>query len=153
MSPPAYGLLLAEPVEQRVFDTYALAATADDAILRDLSKVMAATTSSAVHGAAEILLGRHDLPVLLIWPERDAVFPVEHARAYAQALPNARIETITDSLSLTPEARPDALAAAIAGFAGRCDHEAEAGPGVQGRPGDLAQPSPRPPRTRPGRPR
>jgi pimeloyl-ACP methyl ester carboxylesterase len=116
MSPPAYGLLLTKPVEPRVFDTYALAATADDAILRDISKVMSATTSAAVHGAADILLGRRDLPVLLVWPEQDTVFPVEHARRYARSLVHGRIETITDSLSLTPEDRPDALVIAIAKF-------------------------------------
>jgi pimeloyl-ACP methyl ester carboxylesterase len=46
------------------------------------------------------------------------VFVPEHARRYADALPDGRLELIADAYSFTPEDQPAALADALARFAG-----------------------------------
>lgn len=117
MSTAAYGLLLSGPVEAPVFDSYALPASTDPAILYDVAKAMSGATTSVVRDVGSVLIGRSDLPVLLVWPDRDPVFPVAHARRYAEALVDARLEEVHGSWSFTPEEHPDALAAAIRTFA------------------------------------
>ncbi len=55
--------------------------------------------------------------MLFAWPPEDRVFPIAHARRYAEALADARLVEIDDAYSFTPEDQPEALADAIAGFA------------------------------------
>lgn len=116
-TPPAYGLLLKHQVEQEVSDSYALPAAREKAILRDVAKAMASTSTEPVRRAGEHLIGASELPVLLIWSSEDRVFPLEHAERYAGALKHGRLEAIDDAYSFTPEDRPDAVASAIGAFA------------------------------------
>jgi pimeloyl-ACP methyl ester carboxylesterase len=113
-APVAYGLLLKHPSEAS--DSYALPASRDPGVLRDVAKVMASATTAPVRAAGEALIARHELPTLLIWSEEDAVFPLEHAARYADALSNARLVRIADSYSFTPEDQPEAVATAIRSF-------------------------------------
>ena len=115
-TPPAYGLLLKRPAEAKVSDSYALPASRDKGILRDIAKAMASTSTAPVRVAGEHLIASSDLPVLLIWSSEDKVFPLAHAERYAEALRDARLVSIDDAYSFTPEDRPDAVAAAIRGF-------------------------------------
>ena len=46
-TPPAYGLLLKHPVESEVSDSYALPASRDPGVLRDVAKAMAAASTGA----------------------------------------------------------------------------------------------------------
>jgi pimeloyl-ACP methyl ester carboxylesterase len=113
-APVAYGLLLKHPSEAS--DSYALPASRDPGVLRDVAKVMASAATAPVRAAGEGLIAQHELPTLLIWSEEDEVFPVEHAARYANALANARLVRIADSYSFTPEDQPEAVATAIRSF-------------------------------------
>jgi pimeloyl-ACP methyl ester carboxylesterase len=39
-------------------------------------------------------LARIDVPTLIVWGDRDTLFPIEHARALAGAIPNAKLEVL-----------------------------------------------------------
>ena len=117
-TPPAYGLLLKRPVEAEVSDSYALPAGRDEGVLRDVAKAMASTSTAPVRAAGERLIASSDLPVQLIWSNKDEVFPIANAERYANALRHSELVRIDDAYSFTPEDRPDAVAEAIRDFAG-----------------------------------
>jgi pimeloyl-ACP methyl ester carboxylesterase len=117
--PLAYGLLAKQPLAAEASDSYALPAGRDEGVLRDVAKAMSSAATAPVREAGEQLIAAAEIPVLLIWPEEDAVFPIAHAERYAEALKDARLVAVEDSYSFTPEDRPDAVAAAIADFATR----------------------------------
>jgi pimeloyl-ACP methyl ester carboxylesterase len=116
VTPPAYGLLLKHPIESAASDSYALPASRDASVLRDVAKAISATSTAPVRAAGEHLIASSDLPVQLIWSSEDEVFPLAHAERYAEALKNARLVRIDDSYSFTPEDQPAAVAAAIQSF-------------------------------------
>lgn len=116
LRPEAFGLLAKHPIEDAVFDSYALPVLEDDGILHDVSKAMRSASETHVRHASEILIAGFRKPVLLAWSVEDAVFPLAHAQNYAAALPNARIELIADAFSFTPEDQPERLAALIGTF-------------------------------------
>jgi pimeloyl-ACP methyl ester carboxylesterase len=115
--PVAFGLLVKRPLEQDASDSYALPCVRDAAILGDTAKVMAGASTEAVHRAGATLIESWRKPALLIWSSEDPVFPLEHARRYAEVLPNAELVEIDDSYSFTPEDQPAAVADALAAFA------------------------------------
>jgi len=117
-TPPAYGLLLKHPIEVEVSDSYALPASRNKGVLRDVAKAMASTSAAPVRAAGERLIASSELPVQLIWSSEDEVFPLAHAERYAAALHDSHLVGIDDAYSFTPEDRPDAVAAAIRDFAG-----------------------------------
>ena len=88
----------------------------DDAILHDIAKAMRTASETHVKHAAEILVAGFRKPVLLAWAVEDSVFPLAQAQNYAAALPNARIEVISDAFSFTPEDQPERLSVLIASF-------------------------------------
>ena len=88
---------------------------------------MAGASTEVVHGAGATLIESWTKPTLLIWSSEDPVFPLEHARRYAEALPNAELVEIDDSYSFTPEDQPQAVADAIAAFARLSQASTEAG--------------------------
>jgi pimeloyl-ACP methyl ester carboxylesterase len=116
--PAAFGLLVKHPLDPRASDAYALPCSRDPGVLRDTAKVMAGASTEAVRRAGAILIESWKRPVLLAWSREDPVFPIAHARRYADALPAAELVELDDCYSFTPEDQPAALAAAIAGFAG-----------------------------------
>lgn len=112
--PAAFGLLAKHPIEPAVSDSYALPCSRDTEILRDTAKAMAGASTETVHRAGATLIANWEKPALLVWSRQDPVFPIEHARRYAEALPAARLVEVDDCFSFTPEDRPDAVADAIA---------------------------------------
>jgi pimeloyl-ACP methyl ester carboxylesterase len=119
-SPVAYGHLLKHAAEPKASDSYALPASRDPGVLRDVAKAMATAETAPVREAGEALIERGGPPALLVWSEEDEVFPIEHAARYADALTDARLVRIADSYSFTPEDQPGAVATAIRSFmAGR----------------------------------
>jgi pimeloyl-ACP methyl ester carboxylesterase len=116
LRPEAFGLLAKHPIDDAVFDSYALPVLEDDRLLHDISKAMRSASETHVRSASEVLIAAFNKPVLLAWAVEDSVFPLAHAQAYAAALPNARIELITDAFSFTPEDQPEKLAGLIAAF-------------------------------------
>lgn len=116
--PAAFGLLVKHPLDAAVSDSYALPCLRSEEILRDTAKVMAGASTGALRAAANVLLDRWTQPTLFVWSSEDPVFPVAHARRYADALPDARVVLTEDCYSFTAEDRPDALADALAAFVG-----------------------------------
>jgi pimeloyl-ACP methyl ester carboxylesterase len=116
--PAAYGLLIKHPLEARASDSYALPCLHDADVLRDTAKVMSSADSAPVHRAGARLIESFSRPTLLAWSPEDKVFAAEHARRYAEALPDGRLQLIADAYSFTPEDQPAALAGALARFAG-----------------------------------
>lgn len=115
--PAAYGLLLKHPVETEVSDSYALPASRDAGVLRDVAKAMVSTTTDPVREAGKKLIAESEMPTLLIWSRDDEVFPLAHAERYAGALKAGRLVAIDDAYGFTPEDQPAAVAAAIRTFA------------------------------------
>jgi pimeloyl-ACP methyl ester carboxylesterase len=117
-TPPAYGLLIKHPIDGHVSDSYALPSISNPEILRDTSKVMSTASSEPVHRAGQVLISSFERPVLFVWGLEDQVFPLAHARRYAEELANGHVSLIADAYSFTPEDQPHQLAHAIAQF---CD--------------------------------
>ncbi|HSS32560.1 MAG TPA: alpha/beta hydrolase [Solirubrobacterales bacterium] len=115
--PVAFGLLVKHPLDRQVSDAYALPCLRDPGVLRDTAKAMAGASTAAVHRAGATLTRDWQRPTLLVWSAEDPVFPIEHARRYAAALPAAELVEIDDSYSFTPEDQPAAVAAAISSWA------------------------------------
>jgi pimeloyl-ACP methyl ester carboxylesterase len=116
-TPAAFGLLVKHGLEDRVSDSYALPCSEDRAILADTARVMASASSEPVHAAGHALIEHFQRPVLLVWSPEDSVFPIAHARRYADALTDGRLTPIDDAYSFTPEDQPEALADVLADFA------------------------------------
>jgi pimeloyl-ACP methyl ester carboxylesterase len=115
--PAAFGLLTKHPLEPAISDSYALPCIRDPEVLRDTAKAMAGASTAAVQRAGAALIESWRKPILFVWSNEDPVFPVEHARRYARALPGADLVEVDDCFSFTPEDQPGPLAAAITGFA------------------------------------
>jgi pimeloyl-ACP methyl ester carboxylesterase len=115
--PVAYGLLAKHPIEPEASDSYALPASRNEDVLRDVAKAMSSASTAPVRAAGEHLIAHSDLPTLLIWSSEDEVFPLAHAKRYASTLRNGSLVQIEDSFSFTPEDQPAAVAAAIRSFA------------------------------------
>jgi pimeloyl-ACP methyl ester carboxylesterase len=116
MQPVAFGKLVKHPVEDRIFDAYALPAIEDDRILHDIAKAMRSASEAHVRKAGDILNRTFIRPVLFAWAADDPVFPLAHARAYAAKFADARVELIEDAFSFTAEDQPERLATLIAKF-------------------------------------
>jgi pimeloyl-ACP methyl ester carboxylesterase len=93
-------------VARKTWSAAWLAAQPPDAI-EQRARAMAALPPPFFAGAAAILalletldlrphLGKVEAPTLVIGGENDEVFPPEHSRAIAAAIPNARLEVVED---------------------------------------------------------
>lgn len=120
LRPEAFGLLAKHPIEDAVFDSYALPVVEDDRILHDIAKAMRSASETHVQRAADTLIADFRKPVLMAWAAEDPVFPLAHAQAYAAKLANARVSTIDDAYSFTAEDQPEQLADLIAAFVLLC---------------------------------
>jgi pimeloyl-ACP methyl ester carboxylesterase len=116
MSDAAFGLLIKHPADPDALDSYAMPSITDPGVLRDIAKVIAATTSDAHQSAGRTLIAELRAPVLLAWNSEDRVFPLAHAQQYATALSDAELATIDDSYAFTPEDQPIELARALREF-------------------------------------
>jgi haloalkane dehalogenase len=56
---------------------------------------------------------RLDVPVQLVWGDKDPFFPVERARAMLPQFPNAQIEVLEGIGLFSHEEAPEAVAAAL----------------------------------------
>ena len=115
-APAAFGLLAKHGLPDEVSDSFALPCLRDDGVLRDTAKAMASADAAPIHAAGRALIERSATPTLLAWSREDPVFPLANAERYAAALPDARLVTLQDSYSFTPEDQPAALADAIVAF-------------------------------------
>ena len=76
----------------RMVRAYALPAIEDDRILHDVAKAIRSASETHVRKAGEILTARFIKPVLFAWAADDPVFPLAHARAYAEKFADACVE-------------------------------------------------------------
>lgn len=63
-------------------------------------------------------LHRIDVPTLLVWGDTDRLFPKEHALAYGQAIPGAKLVIIPKCGHVPQIEQPDAFVAALESFIG-----------------------------------
>jgi pimeloyl-ACP methyl ester carboxylesterase len=118
----AYGAaagIAKHPIADEVVDTYALPGCCDPEVRRDVAVVMSSASTAAVRSAGQRLIDGPPLPVLLVWPREDSLFPLAHAERYARALPAGELVVIDDAYSFSPEDQPGLVADAIRRFAGR----------------------------------
>jgi pimeloyl-ACP methyl ester carboxylesterase len=93
--PDAQKALMA--ANRAVLGTYAGTAMADPSLLGRLSTVT--------------------VPVLVVWGVADRIIPLAHGRAYAAAIPNARLHIIEGAGHMPQLERPDELASVLTRFA------------------------------------
>lgn len=63
-------------------------------------------------------LHRIDVPTLLVWGDSDRLFPKEHALAFQEAIPGAKLVTIAKCGHVPQIEQPDAFIAALESFIG-----------------------------------
>jgi pimeloyl-ACP methyl ester carboxylesterase len=68
-------------------------------------------------------LHRIDVPTLLVWGDADRLFPKEHALAYQQAIPGAKLAVIPKCGHVPQIEQPDTFIAAIESFVDAQRHE------------------------------
>jgi pimeloyl-ACP methyl ester carboxylesterase len=115
---PVFALLTKRPIPDAITEAWARPYLQDAGVRRDtLRFVRAIHTRYTLDAAAR--LGSFDQPVLLAWAPEDPFFKFDHAQRLAQIIPDARIETVEDSLAFVPEDQPERLAELIRGFVPR----------------------------------
>jgi pimeloyl-ACP methyl ester carboxylesterase len=111
-SPIAYGRL-ASPIDERTMRSYVQPVLTDKEIRRDARKVIGSVDARYSKAAAkDLIAGRFQGPIELIWGERDNVFPLDHARAYAASL-GRQLHTIPNAKTYVAEDQPESLAAKL----------------------------------------
>jgi len=63
-------------------------------------------------------LGRIRVPTLIVWGARDRLFPLEMGKAWAQAIPGARLSVLDDCGHVPPLDDPQAFARTVTRFLG-----------------------------------
>jgi pimeloyl-ACP methyl ester carboxylesterase len=114
--PFAYGWLAKRPFPPEVADSYTRPAVVSGEVRADFAAFLRDYSSRHMHEAAD-RLASFDRPALIAWSREDRVMPPKHAEALARTLPNARLEWIEDSYTLSPEDQPVRVAELVAGFA------------------------------------
>ena len=117
-SPLAFGWVTKRHPEKAVVESWLAPGRASRGVRRDLSKVFGSVDARYTIEAAQ-KLESFDKPVLLAWATEDKLFPLEYARRFANALPNATLEEIPDSYTFIPQDQPEVLADTIAAFVRR----------------------------------
>jgi pimeloyl-ACP methyl ester carboxylesterase len=113
-APIAYGWLVKRQ-DDEVVRRWVEPIRRDKGVRRDALKLLRSIDKRYTLEAAEKLRG-FDRPALVIWSEDERVFPKEDAGKLAAALPNARLEWVSDSYTFISEDQPHRLAELIAGF-------------------------------------
>jgi pimeloyl-ACP methyl ester carboxylesterase len=63
-------------------------------------------------------LGDIGCPTVVLWGERDALIPLSHGQAFAQAIPGARLRIVPGAGHLVALDRPDVFAAEVRSLPG-----------------------------------
>lgn len=113
--PIAFGWLVKRPIERAVEDAYVAPILRDAGVRRDTTAFLKGIDKRDTLAAAE-RFGEFGKPVLIAWSAEDKVFPLRYGERLAAAFPNARLETIADARTFSPEDQPAVLADLILGF-------------------------------------
>ncbi|MFE6614376.1 alpha/beta fold hydrolase [Amycolatopsis sp. NPDC057786] len=111
-----YGWLAKYPVDTRAMESFIGPVLTDPAIRHDGRKAIGSVSARYSREAAALLPARFGKPILLAWAAEDRVFPLAHARRFAERL-DAPLKTIPDSYAYTAEDQPAKTAAVITEWA------------------------------------
>ena len=104
-----YGWLAKYPIDGVTMRSYLDPVLTRPEIRFDGRKAIGSVSARYVRQAAVRLARDFDKPVLLAWAAEDHVFPLSHARGYAETL-GAPLHTIEDSYTYLSEDQPERLA-------------------------------------------
>ena len=93
----------------------------DVRLLWDLSREMTARVTwkpYMFNRRLEPLLGDMQVPTLIVWGSEDKVVPIECARQFEAAIPNARVEVVDGAGHVVELEEPDALAELVSSVSG-----------------------------------
>ncbi|GIH93888.1 alpha/beta fold hydrolase [Planobispora siamensis] len=113
--PIVFGFVTKRPIPAAIADSYLTPMRRSRAIRRDLGKVLRGIHRRHTLAAFDRLKD-FDRPVLLIWAREERLFPLSLAHRLAERLPDARLETVTDSYTLITEDRPGVVADLVGKF-------------------------------------
>ncbi|MEC3956864.1 alpha/beta fold hydrolase [Nocardia sp. CDC153] len=113
--PIAQGWLTRRALDPVVSDSYVLPSITDRGVRRDLARVLVGLQSRHTLAAALRFADFHR-PVLIAWSREDRFCPPANAHRLARDFPNARLEWIRDSYTLSPEDQPERVAALVSHF-------------------------------------
>ncbi|MEV3933175.1 alpha/beta hydrolase [Streptomyces sp. NPDC049944] len=114
--PVTWGWMSKRPVPHEVMDEWFRPLWTSAAIRRDLrAYVLGVPPRDELLRWADALR-TFDRPALVVWATEDKVMPPDHGRRLADMLPQGRLVTIADSLTLIPEDQPHRLSEAIRAF-------------------------------------
>ncbi|WP_184444804.1 alpha/beta fold hydrolase [Mycobacterium sp. AZCC_0083] len=107
-----YGWLAKHPIGVSAMDSYVRPVLDRREIRFDGRKAIGSVGARHSRAAAHRLAREFRNPVLLLWAAEDRVFPLDHARSYAQML-GAELRTIDDSYTYLSEDQPERFAACL----------------------------------------
>ena len=113
--PITYGWFAKRPIDPSAMRSYLDPALRDGGVRRNLRDLILAIDSVHTERASRGLAG-FEHPALVVWTERDRLFPPDHGRRLAELLPAGRLVRIPDSYGAVPEDQPDRLAGLIEAF-------------------------------------
>ncbi|MGH8881937.1 MAG: alpha/beta fold hydrolase [Stackebrandtia sp.] len=113
--PLTFGWLSKRPVPRPVLRSYLRPSQTSRGVRHDLRRFLSGVHRRHTQAAARHL-HRFDKPVLLAWAEEDRLFPLSLAHRLAEVLPDARLATVADTYTFSPEDQPEALAHLIVEF-------------------------------------
>lgn len=116
-TPLTFGWLSKGRLDGALLDSWLYPAMQDAGVRRDARKLLRGIHASDTIRAAEELR-TFDRPTLIAWAPEDRVFTVRYAERLAADIPDARLELIEDSLTLTAIDQPARTATLIADFVG-----------------------------------
>jgi pimeloyl-ACP methyl ester carboxylesterase len=106
--PIAYGWGTRSPIEPRIMESYTRPVRVSAGVRADLGRVLKQARKSDMEAASRSV-AHFRRPALVAWAADDRFFPVEHGRALADLLPNARFELVESSRTFIPEDQPERL--------------------------------------------
>jgi pimeloyl-ACP methyl ester carboxylesterase len=106
--PIAYGWATHRPIEPRIMHSYARNIRTSPGVRADLRRVLVHARKSDMEAASRSVAS-FDRPALVVWAADDLFFPIEHGRALADLIPDARLELVEDSRTFIPEDQPERL--------------------------------------------
>ena len=110
-----FAPLVKHPLDQALVDGWLAPASEDDAIKRDLTKILRGIDKRQTIEAAEKLRG-FERPVRFAWATEDRFFKLSHAERLAATLRDARVEPIADARTFVPQDQPARVAELVAEF-------------------------------------
>ncbi len=113
--PLAYGWLAKHGLSDELTRAWVDLVLHDRAIRRDTAKLLRGISNRYTLEAAR-QLERFDRPALIAWALEDRFFKLEYGKRLADAIPQARLETVEDSYTFMPLDQPDRLATLVREF-------------------------------------